>query len=127
MVTDTKFVESLRQTVQGSVILNPNAHTVTTRNVQAMIALYAYYSDDRSFTSTDGAGSISKLVQISTDTVARLATELHCLRRGGKKTQYFVSRTFGQTLINIVRNAKFTALRSVVDDIQDQIDALGSI
>ena len=117
----------MRTRCQASLIYNPDSNTLTTRNIQAAIALYCYFSDDRSFTSKEGVELIAPQVDISRDTLVRLAIELKLLRITGASTgtHYFVSRVFGQDLIRVLNGAAFTALRMRADDIQNKIDALG--
>jgi hypothetical protein len=127
LTSDVGFVERLRTVVQDSSTLNPDAHTVTSRNIQAAIALFCYYGDSRSFTSKEGVELIARQAAISRDTLTRLAIELKVLRIAGASTgtHYFVSRVFGQNLITVLNTAVFGVLLSRADSIQDQIDALG--
>jgi len=130
LIKDSAFIEALRAEAQANhTFLNPNAHTVTTRNIQAAVALYAYYSNDRGFSSTLGSSVISKQVQVTSDTIARLATELGLLRKTGASTatRYFIKPVFAQTLINVLRRPRYTATLAKVDAIQNEIDALGSV
>lgn len=130
LLSDESYVETLRTSVQFSVALNPNAHVVTTRNLQAAIALYARYGDDRTFSAKEGATAINTTTQVSTDTIARLASELSILTRVGRSTgtRYHVRKQFATTLISVLNNySKFRTLLSQVDTVQNQIDALGSL
>jgi hypothetical protein len=129
MTRNAVFVEALRKASQASATINADSNTVTSRNVQAAIALYSFYSDDKGFSSTEGSAKIASIVQASPDTISRLATELKVLRKTGNSaaTRYFVSRSFGQLLIRTLQNGNFTTLLNEVDNLQDQLDALGSI
>jgi hypothetical protein len=128
--SDAAYVETLRGFVQSSTILNPNAHTVTTRNIQGALALYAHYSHDHGFGSGDGATALKSVVYLSPDTISRLASELHILSRTGRSTstRYFVNKEFERLTIRVLQNyAKFNALLYKVDAMQNQIDSLGSL
>lgn len=129
IVPHTSYVETLRGAVQMSTSLNPSGYVVTTRNIQAALALYAYYSDDKGFTSTEACKTIAKHIQVSPDLITRLATELGILTRKGQSTgtRYFVSKYFGNAVILQLRGMKFDSLRGQVDARQNKIDALGSI
>jgi hypothetical protein len=124
LLNNAHLVEKLRKKVSFSNKLNPADATVTTLNILTALSLLAFYEIDDVFSSTEAVCKVSDHVAISTDTLARIGSELGILvRRGaGSATRYSVSSSFADLVCDLLSEDCYMDINKVVSDLQNQID-----
>jgi len=121
LLTDNgDFIETLRQEVRDSDVLNPGENRPTTNNIMDALALYAHYGIDNDFRSGEtvvgNANRLAKDFRILEVTSGTLA-----------QTRYQVNSDFADLILDTMQdsdNAEFEELFNQVLALQEQIENL---